>query len=138
MTYNRLKIKNYIDGGVKKELKLPFASFSDVNITNGISINKFKHSSTSYKSTHIKNINKSSNFTITGKLIDDRSVNDMIADIPVIEYKTLQQYIDAVNNLESTVNYTFGANSGTLIIQSIYVSSVGISRDFEITGIKLC
>lgn len=138
MTYNRLIMRYYLKAGVKTELKLPFANFSDISINNSIAMNKYKHSNSKYYSTHVKNINRSSNFTIKGVITDDLSVIDKIGDIPDTEYKTLQEYIDALNNLESKVNYTFNSNSGTLIIQSIYISSVGYTREFEITGIKLC
>lgn len=137
MTYKRLIIRHYIKNGVKTELKLPFATITSPNLSHVINTSKYR-SGTEYKNNIIKQINRSYPITISGVIQDDRSSLDINGDLPVEDYKTLEQYIEAINSLEPIVNFSFYPRSGTILITGIDIDSYGIVRNYKIEGTCLC
>lgn len=139
MEYNRLKLRYYLDGTTKKELRLPFAYLTSPNISSTVNIGKYKDVNSKYYATFSKSINRSYNITISGIIADDavmvHELQDMIAPA---DYKTLEQYITAIRNLESSVNFSFKPWGGTILITNIYIATIGIKREFKIDGVRLC
>jgi len=137
MNYNRLIINYYMDNGVRKTLKLPFSKITSPNIINQVAISRYKKS-TSYYSSITKSLKRSYNVTISGVIMDDMSrMDELINIISPVEFKTLNQYIDALQNLEPIINYSFHPRSGTIAITKISIDSIGITRNFTIEGIHL-
>ena len=138
-SYQRLRLRYYTDSnGINQELKLPFCETIDnTDFNNNITIKKFKSGSL-YSSTHIKRIERRSPMTLKGIIMDDIIGQSELSGINVSQYKTLQQYIDALMSLQSIINFTFDTIGGTMVIDEIIVDSEGEVRNYEIRGSRIC
>jgi len=137
MTYNRLALRHYTDGDVKKVLRLPFADISSPSISNTVDIKKFKKTAVYYP-VPIKSLSRRYNITITGVLKDDAVSYELDGLIPDTDYMTIEEYKLALENLDPVITYTFDTRTGSMLINSIFVESFGLTRKFRIEGTVLC
>lgn len=139
--YRRLKLFYFLnESGINEELKLPFCSvFNETGISNSSFISKYKYQTGKYKSSILKQINRRSSVTIKGIICNDSLLKDHLPNMGLnYEYKTLDYYLYAIGNLNPTIMYVFDGSTGVLNIESISVDSIGITRNFEITGYRTC
>ncbi len=73
-TYERLVIRNFIDeNGVEQELRLPFVSdIGGTSLSHSSSVIRYRKTSTIYKNTVTKRVNRSSAMSIKGIVADDK------------------------------------------------------------------
>lgn len=139
--YRRLKLFYFLNElGINEELKLPFCSvFNETNISNSSFVSKYEYQSGKYKSSILKQVNRRSPITIKGIICDDLLFKDHLPNMGLnYEYKTLDYYLYAINNLYPTVMYAFDGSTGVLNIESLSIDSIGVTRNFEITGHRSC
>jgi len=70
--------------------------------------------------------------------MDDIIGQSELSGIDSNQYKTLQQYIDALMTLQPIINFTFDTIGGTMVIDEIIVDSEGETRNYEIRGYRIC
>lgn len=139
--FKRLRIRYFInEDGDQEELRLPFCSpINDVSIQHSTSISKCQYQTGKYKSSILKRINRRSPVTIKGMVTSDSEVKHLLEGVILEEnFKTLNQYLYALKHLEPTVIYAFGGSVGTMNIETVQVDSYGKTRNFEITGYRVC